>query len=79
MLLLNDLYYDKMKKIVRRHSQEEKIEIAIFYKKQNVLFYNCKKHIYKGSVRQCTKSVGHRVLAKWPRRKNELKDKKNRF
>ena len=44
-----------------------------------MLFYNGKKHIYKSSVCQCTKSMGHRILAKSPRRENLLKDEKSRF
>ena len=36
LLSLHDLYYDKMKKIVRRHSQEEQFEIATFYKPECV-------------------------------------------
>ena len=42
-----------------------------------MLFYNGRNHIYKSSLCQCTESVGHRVLAKLPRRENELKNKKN--
>ena len=44
-----------------------------------MLFYGGKKHIYKSSVRQCTKNVGHRVFAKWPRGENGLKDEKSEF
>ena len=44
-----------------------------------MLFYIGKKHIHKSSVRQCTKNVGHRVLAKCPRRENWLKDETSRF
>ena len=52
MLSLNELYHDKMKKVVRRALQEEQFEFATFSKKYNVLFYICKKHIYKSEVRQ---------------------------
>ena len=38
MLSLHDLYYDKMKKVVRRHSQEEQFEIATFYKNRMCCF-----------------------------------------
>ena len=44
-----------------------------------MLFYDGKKHIYKSSLRQCTKNVSQRILAKWPRRKNEFKNEKSQF
>ena len=38
MLPLHDLYYDKMRKLVRRHSQEEQFEIATFKKNRMCCF-----------------------------------------
>ena len=37
LLSLHDLYYDKMKEIVRRHSREEQFEIATFKKTECVV------------------------------------------
>ena len=44
-----------------------------------MLFYIGKKHVYKNSVHECTKSKGHIILAQCSRKENGLKDKKNRF
>ena len=79
MLSLDEPYYDKMKKVVLTALQAEQLETATFPKNKMCCFKKNKKHIYMCKVRQCTKSMGHRILAKCPRIENWLKYKKIGF
>ena len=49
---MNRLYYDKMKKVVRRALQETQFGFGTFSNKKNVLIYKNKKRIYKTEMRQ---------------------------